>query len=66
MPPDGVDVIFIPGTRLQEPARLAADLLARRLAPFAVLTGGINRVSGKCEAREHYRLMRELVSPRSS
>lgn len=60
VPELGVDVIFVPGTRLSEPARLAADLLARQIAPIAVLTGGINRVSGLGESREHYRLMRDM------
>lgn len=62
-PVDGVDVIFVPGTRLPDPARIAADLLTRRVAPLAVLTGGVNRASGQVEAREHYRLMHELGIP---
>lgn len=59
-PTAGVDVIFLPGTRLPDPARIAADLLARRAASLVVLTGGINKSSGRGEAQEHYRLMREL------
>lgn len=59
-PVGGVDVIFVPGTRLPDPARIAADLLARRVGRLAVLTGGINRATGQCEAQEHHRLMLEL------
>jgi len=37
------DLIFVFGTRLTEPAVIAADLYRRSLAPFVVLTGGSDR-----------------------
>jgi hypothetical protein len=40
--PEGVDVIFIPGTRIAEPAQIAATMLDHDVASVAVLTGGIN------------------------
>lgn len=59
VPPGGVDVLFIPGTRHTEPARIAARMLDQQVAPIAVLTGGINHVTGMRESREHYRLLLE-------
>lgn len=56
-PDGGVDVIFIPGTRFSDPARITATMLSQDVAPVAVLTGGINPSTGRREAQDHYRLL---------
>jgi hypothetical protein len=62
--PEGVDVIFIPGTRIAEPAQIAATMLDHDVASVAVLTGGINPRTGRREARDHYHLLVEHgISP---
>ena len=52
------DLIFVFGTRLAEPARRAADLFERRLAPYIVVTGGAGRqLDGLNEADHHRNLL---------
>lgn len=58
-PPRQADLIFVPGTRLPDPAAIAARLLADDVAPLVLVTGGTNRVTGANEAAT---LRRELVS----
>lgn len=58
IPAAGADVIFVPGTRHTEPALITAELLARDVAPVAVLTG-VNPHTGLPEAREHHRILVE-------
>lgn len=51
--PVAADLALVFGTRLPDPARVALDLYARRLAPLIALTGGINRIDGLPEAHRH-------------
>lgn len=48
--PEQADLIFVPGTRLREPAPIAATLLAKDVAPLVLATGGINKLTGANEA----------------
>jgi uncharacterized SAM-binding protein YcdF (DUF218 family) len=48
--PASVDLLFIPGTRLQQPAIMAAQLMAQGIATLVVVTGGVNRATGRVEA----------------
>ena len=48
------DLIFVFGTRLTEPAVIAADLYRRRLAPYVVLTGGADRQADRLNEAEHH------------
>ena len=57
--PGRADLIFIPGTRLLNPAWIAADLIARGVAPLVVVTGGINRFTGTNESES---LQAELIA----
>lgn len=49
------DLIFVFGTRLVDPARIAGDLFHRRLAPFIVVTGGSARQPDELIEAEHHR-----------
>jgi len=52
------DLIFVFGTRMAEPARLAAGLFTRQLAPLIVVTGGSARQQdGLNEAAHHLGLL---------
>lgn len=52
------DVIFVFGTRLPTPARIAADLYNRGLAPLVVVTGGgVRQPDGLVEAHAHRDLL---------
>lgn len=51
--PDHADLIFVFGTRFPTPAHIAADLFQRQIAPYIVLTGGVNRETGEHEALAH-------------
>lgn len=57
--PGRADLIFIPGTRLPDPAPIAAQLLSKKVAPMVLVTGGINQATGANEADA---LRRELLS----
>ncbi len=57
--PDYADLIFVPGTRLRDPATIAAALVAEDVAPLVLVAGGINKVTGANEAAA---LHSELVS----
>jgi hypothetical protein len=57
--PEHADLIFVPGTRLAEPAWMAAALMAEGVAPLVVVTGGINRFT---RASESAALQAELIS----
>ncbi len=57
--PDHADLIFMPGTRLMEPAWIAASLIADGVAPLVVVTGGINRFT---RANESAALRAELIA----
>ncbi len=52
--PEKSDLIFIAGTRLLTPALIAADLFKKGIAPYIVVTGGINRYTGENEANAHH------------
>ncbi len=56
-PPQPADLAFVFGTRLPEPAHLAADLFQGHLAKYIVLTGGSNRSTGVQEALLHTDLL---------
>lgn len=61
------DAIFVFGTRLSEPARLAADLYLQGLAPVVVVTGGSDRQpDGLNEARHHHGILVEAGVPPSA
>lgn len=49
------DLIFVFGTRLDEPARIAAELFHRRLAPLVLVTGGSARQPDRLNEAEHHR-----------
>lgn len=51
------------GTRLPEPAHLAADLFERELVEHVVLTGGGNRTTGVEEALLHREILLEGAVP---
>lgn len=57
--PRQADLIFVPGTRLRDPATIAARLLTENVAPLVLVTGGINQVTGANEAAA---LRRDLLS----
>jgi DUF218 domain-containing protein len=61
--PPKVDLLFIPGTRLLEPAHIAINLYQEGIAPYIVLTGGNNRYTGENEANQHHALLREANIP---
>ena len=56
--PTRADLIFVPGTRLPDPAAIAARLLVENVAPLVLVAGGI-KVTGANEAAA---LRRELLS----
>jgi uncharacterized SAM-binding protein YcdF (DUF218 family) len=51
--PTQADLAFVFGTRHRDPAYIAADLFARGVVRYVVLTGGQSRVDGAREARAH-------------
>ncbi|MBN1966562.1 MAG: YdcF family protein [Anaerolineae bacterium] len=53
------DLAFVFGTRLPEPAHIAADLLRGGAVPAVVLTGGSNRLTGAKEALAHRAILLE-------
>lgn len=62
--PETADFIFVPGTRLLDPARIAAELMNAKIAPLVVVTGGINRATGANEAVAlHAELIARGVAP---
>jgi len=62
--PGQADLAFVFGTRHDEPAYIAADLLRRGVVSYVTLTGGRNRLTGENEALAHLAiLVREGVSP---
>ncbi len=62
-PPRRADLAFVFGTRLPEPAYLAADLFRRSLVKYVVLTGGSNRTTGIQEAMAHREILLERGMP---
>ena len=63
--PDKATLLFIPGTRLPDPAQIALLLYQEGIAPYIVVTGGNNRYTGENEANQHYTLLREADIPDS-
>lgn len=62
--PDDADLIFIPGTRLLDPAQIAATLMSDGIASLVVVTGGINKVTRINEATTlHNELIAHGVPP---
>lgn len=61
--PQKADLIFIPGTRLRTPADMAAELFKRGVAPYIVVTGGENRITGEQEAVAHHDILVKLGIP---
>lgn len=49
------DLIFVFGTRLPEPARIAADLYLAGMAPRVLVTGGSARQADALHEAEHHR-----------
>ncbi len=62
--PMGADLIMVFGTRLAEPAEIAARLYAKGVAAYIALTGGTNRITGLNEAEAHLALLLEHGVPR--
>ena len=62
-PPRRADLAFVFGTRLPEPAHLAADRFRRDLVKYVVLTGGGNRTTGVQEALLHREILLERGVP---
>ncbi len=62
--PPSIDVLFVFGTRLTQPALLAADLINRGVARYVVLTGGRNSGSGTIEAEAHLDILLGQKVPR--
>lgn len=61
---ESADLAFVFGTRLPEPARLAASLLERGVVPLVVVTGGVFGPDGRSEATRHRDFLLEAgVSP---
>lgn len=61
------DLIFVFGTRLADPARIAGDLFRQRMAPFVVLTGGsVRQPDGLNEAEHHRDLLLAAGMPADS
>jgi uncharacterized SAM-binding protein YcdF (DUF218 family) len=56
-PPDEPTAHIIFGTNQSQPATIVADRYHRELAPFVIVTGGVNRHDGIIEGREFYRLL---------
>ena len=52
-PTTHADLGIVFGTRLPDPAFIAAALLKRGAVPYVALTGGVNRLTGINEARAH-------------
>lgn len=63
IPPVPVDLLFVFGTRLAEPALIAADYLKRNAARYVVLTGGPNRYLAGTEAEAHFKILSGLGVP---
>src|SRR5688572_23479256 len=61
--PERADLIFIFGTRLVEPADLAADLYHQGCASLIVVTGGLNRKTGENEAQAHFQHLTQRGVP---
>lgn len=58
--PERADLIFVFGTRLITPAKIAAELYRQQRAPYIVLTGGNNRHTGENEADRMYTAVMEM------
>jgi uncharacterized SAM-binding protein YcdF (DUF218 family) len=55
--PEHADVAFVFGSMSTIPAQIAASLYQEEIVDQIVLTGGINRKSGKPEAENHLRIL---------
>jgi uncharacterized SAM-binding protein YcdF (DUF218 family) len=55
--PKHADVAFVFGSASNIPAQIAASLYQEGIVDYIVLTGGINRESGKPEAEKHLRVL---------
>ncbi len=62
-PPQPADLAFVFGTRLAQPAYLAAELFWRDLVRYVVLTGGVNQTTGVQEAVLHSEILLEGGAP---
>jgi uncharacterized SAM-binding protein YcdF (DUF218 family) len=56
-PPDEPTAHLIFGTNQAQPAEIAVERYHRGLAPFVIVTGGVNRHNGIVEGREFHRLL---------
>jgi uncharacterized SAM-binding protein YcdF (DUF218 family) len=65
-PPRKPTAHIIFGTNQGTPAELVAHRHHRGLAPFIILTGGVNRHTGVVEAIEHRRILMEHGVPESA
>ena len=55
--PEQADVAFVFGSMSNMPAQIAASLYQEGIVDQIILTGGINRESGKPEAENHLRIL---------
>ncbi len=62
-PPDEPTAHVIFGTNQAHPAAIVAERYHRGLAPFVVVTGGVNRHNGIVEGREFERLLTQYAVP---
>lgn len=62
-PPDEPTAHVIFGTNQAQPAEIAVDRYRRGLAPFVIVTGGVNRHNGIVEGREFCRLLTQNAVP---
>jgi uncharacterized SAM-binding protein YcdF (DUF218 family) len=65
-PPPVPSAHIIFGTNQATPAELVAERYHRGLAPFVILTGGVNRHTGILEAIEHAAVLRTHGVPEAS
>jgi uncharacterized SAM-binding protein YcdF (DUF218 family) len=61
--PTRADLLFVFGTQFLTPAQLAVDLYHQQRAPLVVLTGGVNRITGRNEADYHFAFLVESGVP---
>lgn len=63
LPPEEPTAHVIFGTNQAQPARIVAERHQRGLAPFVIVTGGVNRHNGIIEGREFHALLTRNAVP---
>ncbi|HEV2374299.1 MAG TPA: YdcF family protein [Streptosporangiaceae bacterium] len=62
-PPDEPAAHIIFGTNQAQPVTIVAERYHRGLAPFVIVTGGVNRHNGIIEGREFYQMLTQAGVP---